>query len=162
MYFMRFKQLLNLKAYTERNCTFFLWNADLIKYSFNLFRLSNLHSSRRFKDTYYLKYYSLVLKFHQSFKKSLWNNTINSFWYFNWMTFDLWTFLDKMMTFIIILPANIHALSDLLIFPSLSDKLPWQVLIHSSLFGHDLVSINDVCTIPISNILFSCKESNKI
>lgn len=148
MYFMRFKQLLNLKAYIERNCTFFLWNADLIKYSFNLFRLSNLHSSRRFKDTYYLKYYSLVLKFHQSFKKA---------WYFNWMTFDLWTFLDKM-----ILPANIHALSDLLIFPSLSDKLPWQVLIHSSLFGHDLVSINDVCTIPISNILLSCKESNKI
>lgn len=70
MYFMRFKQLLNLKAYIERNCTFFLWNADLIKYSFNLFRLSNLHSSRRFKDTYYLKYYSLVLKFHQSFKKA--------------------------------------------------------------------------------------------
>lgn len=66
------------------------------------------------------------------------------------------------MTFIIILPANIHALSDLLIFPSLSDKLPWQVLIHSSLFGHDLVSINDVCTIPISNIPLSCKESNKI
>lgn len=68
VYFMRFKQLLNLKAYIERNCTFFLWNADLIKYSFNL--LSNLHSSRRFKDTYYLKYYSLVLKFHQSFKKA--------------------------------------------------------------------------------------------